>query len=151
MQKWWETYYCFIILKTLTKHVLFDKHSIENYKIGAKSTWSLPTSVQRTMLVSSRYSIVASTSPSRFEAHAGIFRLLMKETFYPYVLWPFDKMVISLLVMRINTRDFTVYCSRCNSVYVWLFVWCCFHVPVSYLKFITQWVSTRSSILTSSL
>ena len=38
MQKWWETYYCFIILKTLTKHVLFDKHSIENYKIGAKST-----------------------------------------------------------------------------------------------------------------
>ena len=57
MQKWWETYYCFIILNTLTKHVLFDKHSFENYKIGAKSTWSLPTSVQRTMLVLSRFTV----------------------------------------------------------------------------------------------
>ena len=30
--------------------------------------------------------IVASTSPSRIEAHAGIFRSLMKGIFYPYVL-----------------------------------------------------------------
>ena len=32
------------------------------------------------------YRIVASTSPSRFEAQAGLFRLLMKGTFDPYVL-----------------------------------------------------------------
>ena len=32
------------------------------------------------------YRIVASTSPSRIEAHAGIFRSLMKGIFDPYVL-----------------------------------------------------------------
>ena len=32
------------------------------------------------------YFIVASTSPSCFEAHAGLFRLLMKGIFDPYVL-----------------------------------------------------------------
>ena len=32
------------------------------------------------------YRIVASTSPSRIEAHAGLFRSLMKEIFDPYVL-----------------------------------------------------------------
>ena len=32
------------------------------------------------------YRIVAKTSPSCFEAHAAIFRLLMKEIFDPYVL-----------------------------------------------------------------
>ena len=32
------------------------------------------------------YSIVASTSPSHFEAHAGLFRLLMKGIFDAYVL-----------------------------------------------------------------
>ena len=35
--------------------------------------------------------IVASTSPSRIKAHAGLFRSLMKGIFDPYVLWPFDK------------------------------------------------------------
>ena len=34
----------------------------------------------------SRYRIVASTSPSRFEAHVGLFRLLMKGIFDTYVL-----------------------------------------------------------------
>ena len=33
----------------------------------------------------STYRIVASTSPSRFEAHAGFFRFLMKGIFDPYV------------------------------------------------------------------
>ena len=37
------------------------------------------------------YRIVESTSPSCIEAHAGLFRLLMKGIFDPYVLWPFDK------------------------------------------------------------
>ena len=32
------------------------------------------------------YRIVASTSPSRIEAHADLFRLLMKGIFDPYVL-----------------------------------------------------------------
>ena len=32
------------------------------------------------------YRIVASTSPSRIEAHAGLFRSLMKGIFGPYVL-----------------------------------------------------------------
>ena len=40
------------------------------------------------------YRIVASTSPSRIEAHAGFFRSLMKGIFDPYVLWPFDKKLI---------------------------------------------------------
>ena len=40
------------------------------------------------------YRIVASSSPSRIEAHAGLFRLLMKEIFGPYVLWPFEKKLI---------------------------------------------------------
>jgi hypothetical protein len=40
------------------------------------------------------YRIVASTSPSRIEAHAGLFRSLMKGIFNPYVLWPFDKKLI---------------------------------------------------------
>ena len=31
------------------------------------------------------YRIVASTSPSRIEAHAGLFRSLMKGIFDPYV------------------------------------------------------------------
>ena len=33
-----------------------------------------------------KYRIVASTSPSRIEAHAGLFRSLMKGIFDPYVL-----------------------------------------------------------------
>ena len=40
------------------------------------------------------YRIVASSNPSRIEAHAGLFRLLMKGIFDPYVLWPFDKKLI---------------------------------------------------------
>ena len=34
----------------------------------------------------SKYCIVANTSPSRFEAHAGLFRLSMKGIFNDYVL-----------------------------------------------------------------
>ena len=36
--------------------------------------------------VYSAYCIVVITSPSNFEAHAGLFRLLMKGIFGPYVL-----------------------------------------------------------------
>ena len=44
---------------------------------------------------SSKYRKVVSSNMSRLEAHAGFFRLLMKEIFDLYVLWPFDKKFIS--------------------------------------------------------
>ena len=55
-----------------------------------------------------RYLIVASFNTFCLEAHPGIFRLLMKGIFDAYVLWPFDKKLFLELVMRVNTRDFTV-------------------------------------------
>ena len=45
--------------------------------------------------LSTYYRKVASSNTSRLKAHAGIFKLLMKEIFDPYVLWPFDKKLIS--------------------------------------------------------
>ena len=50
----------------------------------------------------------ASSNTSRLEAHAGIFRFLMKGIFDPYVLWPFDKKLIFSLVTRFRTRDYKV-------------------------------------------
>ena len=41
------------------------------------------------------YHKVSSSNMSRLEAHADFFRLLMKGIFDPYVLWPFDKKLIS--------------------------------------------------------
>ena len=41
------------------------------------------------------YRKVASSNTSRLEAHVSSFRLLMKGIFGPYVLWPFDKKLIS--------------------------------------------------------
>ena len=41
------------------------------------------------------YGKVASSNTSCLEAHAGFFRLLMNGIFDPYVLWPFDKKLIS--------------------------------------------------------
>jgi hypothetical protein len=38
------------------------------------------------LLFQSKYRIVANASSSRFEAHVGLFRLLMKGIFDPYVL-----------------------------------------------------------------
>ena len=55
-----------------------------------------------------RLLIVASRSTSRLVTCLGLFRLLMKRIFGPYVLWPFDKNLIFQLVTRISTRDFTV-------------------------------------------
>ena len=55
-----------------------------------------------------RYCIVVSTSPSCFEAHAGLFRLLMKRIFDAYGLWPFDKSFVFDVKMFVIIRDFTV-------------------------------------------
>ena len=46
------------------------------------------------------------------EAHAGFFKLHMKVIFDPYVLRPFDKKMISLLVTRVRTRDYKVVSMR---------------------------------------
>ena len=66
-------------------------------------------------------SIQVSTVKSRvltspLEAHAGIFRLLMKGILDAYILWPFDKKFIFELVMRVNTRYFTVCVYLCKNV-----------------------------------
>ena len=37
---------------------------------------------------------IISSNTSRLEAHAGLFRLLMKGIFEPYVLWLFEKKLI---------------------------------------------------------
>ena len=39
------------------------------------------------------YHIVANSDTSRLEAHAGIYRLLMKGIFDAYVLLPFEKKI----------------------------------------------------------
>ena len=46
---------------------------------------------QTTYQLDIRYRKVASSNTSRLEAHACLFRLLMKETFDPYVLWLLTK------------------------------------------------------------
>ena len=51
------------------------------------------------------YHKVPSSNTSHLEAHTGFFRLLMKGIFYPYVLWSFDKKLISWLVIHIRTGD----------------------------------------------
>ena len=57
------------------------------------------------------YRKVASSNTSRLEAHAGIYRLLMKGIFDSHVLWSFEKKLIFELVMRVKTRYFTVISS----------------------------------------
>ena len=53
---------------------------------------------------------------SRFEAHAGFFKLYVKGIFYAYVLVPFGKKIIFELVTHARTRDFMVdHCTACNS------------------------------------
>ena len=54
------------------------------------------------------YRKVASSNTSRFEAHAGLFKLLMKGIFDAYVLWPFDQKCVFEFLRRVNTRDFTL-------------------------------------------
>ena len=60
-----------VIIVTLTKH--------ENKRINNNNN-------NIAILLKFTYRIVASTSPSRIEAHAGLFRSLMKGIFDPYVL-----------------------------------------------------------------
>ena len=55
-----------------------------------------------------KYRIVASRSTSRLVTCLGLFRLLMKGIFSPYVLWPFDKKLIFWIVTRVSARDYTV-------------------------------------------
>jgi hypothetical protein len=73
---------------------LKERPEIRNYDVAYELTFSLVN-----------YHIVASTSLSCFEAHAGIFGLLKQGIFDAYA---FDKILFFELVTRINTRDFTV-------------------------------------------
>ena len=45
--------------------------------------------------IKTTYRKVAISIPSRLEAYSGFFRLLKKGIFDPYVLWSFDKELIS--------------------------------------------------------
>ena len=54
------------------------------------------------------YRCVPSTSPSHFDAHAGLFRLSMKGKFDGYLLWTFGKKLISKLSTCFDTHDSTV-------------------------------------------
>ena len=56
--------------------------------------------------------IVASRSTSRLVSCLGLFRLLMKGIFSPYVLWPLDKKLIFWIVTRVSPRDYTVISMR---------------------------------------
>ena len=47
------------------------------------------------------YTLVTSTSPSWFEAHAGLFRLLMKEIFDPYALSILSKNEQKIIILSI--------------------------------------------------
>ena len=67
--------------------------------------------LQYIMIIKQReYRKVVSSNTSRLKAHAGLIEdCLLKGIFYPYVLWPFDKKLISYLVKRVRTRDYTIY------------------------------------------
>ena len=54
------------------------------------------------------YRKVTTYKTSLFEAHAGLFRLSMKEIFNAYLLWPFGKNFIFELVTHDRTRDYTI-------------------------------------------
>jgi hypothetical protein len=54
------------------------------------------------------YVLVASTSLSSFEAIKDRFKLIMKEIFVAYVMWPFDKSFVFELETRANTRNLAV-------------------------------------------
>ena len=51
---------------------------------------------------------VASSNTSHLEAHVGSFRLHMKGIFDPYVLLPYDKKLISELLIHVRTRNYMV-------------------------------------------
>ena len=63
--------------------------TLENYKVPKLLTATVDEyclRIEGNFQLNSIYRIVASTSPSRIEAHAGLFRSLMKGIFDPYVL-----------------------------------------------------------------
>ena len=104
-----------IILIILNVIKNFQKHKVEFFnKISEKiwdyfdeenwlwksnfgTFWHLPTNytISQNSTIYYGYRRVASSNSSCLEAHAGFFRLLMKGIFDPYVLWPFDKKLIS--------------------------------------------------------
>ena len=62
--------------------------SILHYVVSVKSTVKI-SSIFVAFLENMNF------NTSHLEAHTGFFRLLIKGIFNPYVLWPFDKKLIS--------------------------------------------------------
>ena len=54
----------------------------------------------------SSYTISSRVLTNPIKKHVGIYRFLMKGIFNAYVLLPFDKKLISILVMQMRTRHF---------------------------------------------
>ena len=92
--------------KTFQNQVTFISSARQMTWHDRQASWLvLYCSIRFTKLI---YHKVVSSNTSHLEAHAGIYGLLMKGIFDAYVLWPFGKKLIFELVMRVNTRDFTV-------------------------------------------
>ena len=87
----------------------FEPKTLENIKFSVQSLehlatvflWNIKTFLFKKWVKNvesaeiSNYRKVTSFNTSCLEAHAGFLRLLMKGIFDPYVLWPFDKKLIS--------------------------------------------------------
>ena len=68
------------------------------------------------IFLANMYRKVTSSNTSRLGAHAGFFRFLMKGIFNPYVLWPYDKKLISEYLTRVRTCDYTVHFIGCATL-----------------------------------
>ena len=74
-----------IQLSQIRQHPFDRKCDLSCGRCGAGGSW----------ISYSNHRKVASCKTSCLEAHADSFRLLMKGIFNPYVLWPFNKKLIS--------------------------------------------------------
>ena len=84
---------------TKLKFYQFDKTNNEIFLFSSETFWRSISDSGNTIFLphfglQTDYRIDASTSPSCFETHIGLFILPMKGIFDPYVLWPFDKKLI---------------------------------------------------------
>ena len=75
-------YFLVLHVSFITYSRVPNRRAVWNKRVGGK-------------FLQNQYRKVASSNTSRLDAYAGFFRLLMKGIFYPYVLWPFDKNLIS--------------------------------------------------------
>ena len=79
------TTYLIIWYKKTPQNLLRNSSYVHSHKYQF-NYFFLPTKISSNC--SGKFCIVANASPSHFEAHVGLFRLLLKGIFDPYVLWP---------------------------------------------------------------